>query len=182
MVWHAARHNCFHFVLLHKHHDYIWIVIKQLHTQFSSSYQKWPSHMSLIHICIWQVPCSDFIMSAMASPITGVWTACSVVCSGYHQRKHQSSASLAFVRGIPWWPVDTPHKGQWRWKCHLLMTSSYSLQIYTRFVKCRVCCNLVLVSSLSFYNHTTCVNTLRPRLCSRHFIIHFLIRILLHFH
>ena len=25
---------------------------------------------------------------------------------------HQSSASLAFVKGIPWWPVDSFHKGQ----------------------------------------------------------------------
>ena len=28
------------------------------------------------------------------------------------QRKHQSSASLAFVRGIHRWTVDSPHKGQ----------------------------------------------------------------------
>ena len=27
------------------------------------------------------------------------------------QRKHQSSASLAFVRGIHRWPVNSPHKG-----------------------------------------------------------------------
>ena len=27
------------------------------------------------------------------------------------QRNHQSSASLAFVRGIHRWPVDYPHKG-----------------------------------------------------------------------
>ena len=33
------------------------------------------------------------------------------VCSGTDQRKYQSSASLAFVRGIHWWPVDSPHKG-----------------------------------------------------------------------
>ena len=26
------------------------------------------------------------------------------------QRKYQSSASLAFVRGIHWWPVNSPHK------------------------------------------------------------------------
>ena len=26
-------------------------------------------------------------------------------------RKHQSSASLAFVRGIPRWPVNSPYKG-----------------------------------------------------------------------
>ena len=31
--------------------------------------------------------------------------------SGIHQRKHQSSWLLAFVRGIHKWPVDSPHKG-----------------------------------------------------------------------
>ena len=31
--------------------------------------------------------------------------------SGANQRKHQSSASLAFVRGIHQWPVNSPHKG-----------------------------------------------------------------------
>ena len=31
--------------------------------------------------------------------------------SGTDQRNHQSSASLAFVRGIHRWPVNSPHKG-----------------------------------------------------------------------
>ena len=31
---------------------------------------------------------------------------------GADQRKYQSSASLAFARGIPRWPVNSPHKGQ----------------------------------------------------------------------
>ena len=43
---------------------------------------------------------SGTIMSAMASHITDVSLVCSVVCSGVDQRKHQSSAPLAFVRGI----------------------------------------------------------------------------------
>ena len=54
---------------------------------------------------------SDVIMSAMASQITGVSIVYSTVCSGAVQRKHQSSASLAFVRGIHRWPVNSPHKG-----------------------------------------------------------------------
>ena len=29
----------------------------------------------------------------------------------FRQRKHQSSASLAFVRGIHRWPLKSPHKG-----------------------------------------------------------------------
>ena len=50
-------------------------------------------------------------MSAMASQIAGVSIGCSTVCSGADQRKHQSSASLAYVRGMHWWPVGSPHKG-----------------------------------------------------------------------
>ena len=53
---------------------------------------------------------SDVIMCAMASQITGVSIICSFVCSGTDQRKHQNFASLAFVRGIHRWPVDSPHK------------------------------------------------------------------------
>ena len=54
---------------------------------------------------------SDVIMSAMASQIICVLIVCSTVWSGADQRRHQSSASLAFVRGIHLWPVNSPHKG-----------------------------------------------------------------------
>ena len=50
-------------------------------------------------------------MSAMASQITSLTIVYSIVYSGAGQRKHQSSASLAFVRGIHRWPVNSPHKG-----------------------------------------------------------------------
>ena len=52
---------------------------------------------------------SDVTMSAMASQI--IWPVCSAICSGAHQKKHLSSASLAFVRGIHRWSVDCPHDG-----------------------------------------------------------------------
>ena len=55
--------------------------------------------------------CYSRVYGAMASQITGVSIVCSTVCSGVDQRKHQSSASLALVRGIHRWPVDSPHKG-----------------------------------------------------------------------
>ena len=67
---------------------------------------------------------SDVIMRAMTSRITGVSIVCSAVCSGADQRKHQSSASLSFVRGIHRWPVDSPHKGPVTRKCFHLMPSS----------------------------------------------------------
>ena len=54
---------------------------------------------------------SDLIMSAIGSEITGVLIICLIVCPGTDQRKQQSSALLAFVRGIHRWPVNSPHKG-----------------------------------------------------------------------
>ena len=49
---------------------------------------------------------SDNIMGAVASQITSL----TIVYSGIDQIKCQSSASLAFVRGIHRWPVNSPHK------------------------------------------------------------------------
>ena len=54
---------------------------------------------------------NDVIMSAMTSQITGNSIVCSTVCFNAHQRKYESSASLAFVRGIYRWPVDSSQKG-----------------------------------------------------------------------
>ena len=42
--------------------------------------------------------------------ITSIAIVCSTVYSGANQRKHQSSASLAFVQGIHRWPVNSSHK------------------------------------------------------------------------
>ena len=49
-------------------------------------------------------------MGAIASQITSLTIAYSIVCSDADQRKHQSSASLAFVRGIHRRPVNSLHK------------------------------------------------------------------------
>ena len=53
----------------------------------------------------------DLLMSGMASKITSITIVYSTVYSGADQRKHQSSASLAFVRGIHRRPVIFSHKG-----------------------------------------------------------------------
>ena len=50
-------------------------------------------------------------MAALASQITSLTIVYSTVYSGADQIKHQSSASLAFVRGIHRWPVNSTHKG-----------------------------------------------------------------------
>ena len=50
------------------------------------------------------------IMGAIASQITSLAIVYSIVYSDEDQRKHQSSASLAFVRGIHRGPVNFPYK------------------------------------------------------------------------
>ena len=67
--------------------------------------------LSAINIYIYTNHNRDVIMSAMASPITGVSIIFLIICSGADQRKRQSSASLAYVRGNPRQPVNSPRKG-----------------------------------------------------------------------
>ena len=59
---------------------------------------------------------SDVIMGIIASQITSLTIVYSIVYSDADQRKHQSSASLAFVRGIHRVPVNSPHKWPVTWK------------------------------------------------------------------
>ena len=68
---------------------------------------------------------NDVIMTTIASQITSLMAVYSTVYSDANQRKHQSSASLAFVWGSHrdrWIPRT---KGQLRGKCFHLMTSSW---------------------------------------------------------
>ena len=55
---------------------------------------------------------------------TSITNVYSTIYSGADQRKHPSSASLAFVRGIHRWPVNSPHKGPVTREMSPLMTSS----------------------------------------------------------
>ena len=50
---------------------------------------------------------NDVIMTSQITSLTIVY---STVYSGAEQREHQSSASLAFVRGLHRGPVNSPHK------------------------------------------------------------------------
>ena len=67
---------------------------------------------------------NDVEMTTIASQITSLMVVYSTVYSDAHQRKHQSSASLAFVWGIHRERWDPRTKGQLRGKCFHLMTSS----------------------------------------------------------
>ena len=53
---------------------------------------------------------NDVIVGAIASLITCLMIVYSTVYSDADQRKHQSSASLACVRGIHQGPVNSPHR------------------------------------------------------------------------
>ena len=64
---------------------------------------------------------TDVIMSAIASQITGVSNACSKVCSGANQRKHQSSAVTGGLPSQRTWNEE--NVSIW-WRQHAYMRNS----------------------------------------------------------
>ena len=79
----------------------------------------------------------DVVMGAMASQITSFMSVCPTVYSGTNERKHQSSESLAFVRGIHRWPVNSPHKGSVTQK---MFPFDDVIMILLCFLQCRSLC------------------------------------------
>ena len=75
-----------------------------------------PSYKThLVPVCLGNIYCMLgplwwITMGAMASRITSLTIVYSTVYSSADQRKHQSPASLALVRGIRRGPVNSPHK------------------------------------------------------------------------
>ena len=74
-----------------------------------------PRNMHTVHALLYcaAVLCQHYnevIMGAIASQITSLTIVNSIVYSDADQRKHQSSASLAFALGIHRSPVNSPHK------------------------------------------------------------------------
>ena len=65
-----------------------------------------PTNQSTIQVCHY----NDVIMATIASQITSLTIVYSTVYSDADQRKHQSSASLAFVQGIHRGPMNSTHK------------------------------------------------------------------------
>ena len=70
----------------------------------------WTAWMLLNFSCTGMCHYCDVIMGAVAFQITRLTTVYSTVYSDADQRKHHSSASLAFVRGIHRGQVNSPHK------------------------------------------------------------------------
>ena len=91
----------------------------------TSSRSLWRHYNDMIHDSCAARHYNDVIMTTMASKITSITVVYSTFYSDADQRKHQSSAPLAFVWGI--------HRDRWipRTKCQLrgkrfhLMTSSW---------------------------------------------------------
>ena len=107
---------------------------------------------------------NDVIMSAMTSQIMIIY---STVYSGEDERKHQSSASLAFVRGINRWPVNFPPQGpvtqkmlpieyvsMWHTSPHMsrLMAAFRPLRLVTCFL-----CETHRCFTSYYYHHTLIV-------------------------
>ena len=93
LVWHSQSPICYHtYSNITLVRDLSKEVVGVIHT-----------------IPYWGHHYHDVIMGAMASQITSPTIVCSTLYCA-NQRKHQSSASLALVRGIHRWPVNSPHK------------------------------------------------------------------------
>ena len=101
-----------------RHHFAIWTIIALLQIGHKSNWYAigvWTNIpiFSFQDCAFGDIFCllySDVIMGALASQITSLTIVYSIVYSNTDQRKHQSSASLAFVRGIHRGPVNSPHK------------------------------------------------------------------------
>ena len=70
----------------------------------------WWIYMICFHTFL-KVHYIDVITGTMASQITSFTVVYSIFYSGTDQGRHQSSMSLASVRGIYRWLVNSPHKG-----------------------------------------------------------------------
>ena len=105
-IWMRAKWNFHH----------IWIVMEKLlvkwapvscrpHNGKTAYHNNNPYHKLKMLLNMLAFHYYDVIKGAMASQITSLAIVYSTDYSGTDQRKHQSSTSLAFVRGIHRWPV-----------------------------------------------------------------------------
>ena len=105
---------------------------------------------------------NDVIMNTMASQITSLTIVYSTVYSGADQRKHQSFASLAFVRGIPRGPVNSPHKGPVTRKMFpfddVVMTIWISAKLHSStYVRTVIYCHNTMHNCIMFSWHIGCL-------------------------
>ena len=95
-IWHIW--NVFNARMKSSHRHIVWSLPINRLILISADHTPWPPYDHY----------RDVIMSAVAFQITGVSIVCSSVCLGADQGRHQSSASLVFVRestGDRWIPL-----------------------------------------------------------------------------
>ena len=95
-----------------RNHKDLTIVIQTLHLALRRCRLSFRQSQHRFHLKV-ALPLAhygDVIIGAIASQITSLTIVYSTVYSDADQRKHQSSASLAFVWGIHRRPVNSPHK------------------------------------------------------------------------
>ena len=101
---------------IHNGHEVSWHLVGLVRPRFFSRCNtmpldcvRHPTVWGRFHSVNYTQHYSDVIMGTMATQVTSLTFVYSTVYSGADQRKHQSSASLAFVREIHW-PVNSPHR------------------------------------------------------------------------
>ena len=77
---------------------------------YTDVFLNWPICENVLFLIKFKINYCDVIMGPVASQITSLTIVYSTVYSDADQRKYQSPASLAFVRGIHRGPVNSPHK------------------------------------------------------------------------
>ena len=114
---------------------------------------------------------SFVIMGTMVCQITSSTIVYSAVYSGADQRKHQSSASLAFVRGINRWSVISQHKGPVTRKMFPFGDVTMQYQSYSCEILLVGACGLKWVNILLYPSHNEVVwgvywfHSVRPSVC-----------------
>ena len=104
----------------------------------------------LFYTPMMSIPFSDVNLDAMTSQITSLTIVYSSAYSGADKkRKHQSSATLAFARGIHRWPLNSPHKGPVTRK----MLPFYDVIMFLSSVFLVNQCTMVIFDSLMDLKH-----------------------------
>ena len=134
------------------------------------STEPWKSCPHWQHTCCWLLTSYCYVQTHLWSlrwrQITDVTIVCLTDCSGAERknqpRKHQCSASLAFVRRIHRWPLDSLTKGQlcenvstW-WRPHVI--ESYRNHCNVHYIAgvmhaVRTVCTLLYLVSDRFFLH-----------------------------
>ena len=95
---------------------------------------------------------SNDIMGAMASQTISLATVYSTVNSGEDQRNQQRPTSVAFVRGIHLWPVNSPQK--WPVTQEMFPFDDFIMCNVIRFQSNSIIANLVITGQLSGTSQT----------------------------